>query len=194
MIIVSGNFYCNRIDFNLKYDLDFKTANNISYNIFDYMDFTDDIYKTLEKIIPKENYIAIHARLGDKYLEIKPSRETDTIPYCRYDDRNINNCNYENIIGEIIKNNPDKKIYLFSDNNNFKEQLKNKFNTLNILNNKIVNISCLYDIEDFDECMKNVIIEFLFIMKSYELHSLTYAGYSLISHLIGKNKFYKYWC
>jgi hypothetical protein len=187
-------FYCLNINFNLKNEIDFKNvvnpiSNCVKYDLFKYMNFTDDIYMDLDQQMPTKKYICIHARLGDKFLEVKP----DEFYSAPNDDRQLFNTNYTQTINSIINSisDPDILIYLFADNNNFKNQMKEKFPILNIFNNQIINISCKYNNDNYDQNLKNTIIEFLFLSRSSEIHVLSYSGFSYIAHYLGSNKIIK---
>ncbi len=184
--IVSNDFYSFGINMELSNSYDFSQSTDKYYNLFDYIDFNEEIYNIINSYI-SDDYISIHARLGDKYLEIKPSCE-----YCINDDRNINPDICIKNISDIIKKNPNKKIYFFSDNNKFKNDMKTLFNELIIFNNDIINISNYYQNIDYDYYLKNVIIEFMIIMKSSEIHALNHSGFTCISSYISKNKLFKY--
>ena len=187
--IIAPNFYGLDIDFELSDNINFFTINNYFTNLTDYFDFNKEIYNDLDLIINNQKYICIHARLGDKYLEIKPDSS-----YCTNDDRsNKNNDNYKEIINDIIEKNSDKKIYLLSDNNKFKQDLKSEYDVLNIFTKDIINISCNYSISNYNESLKFTIIEFLLMCKADTIYALTYSGFSQIAHLISENKIIKYW-
>lgn len=170
--IFPSNFYGYEIKFNLS---------NIPLNIFDYIDFTNDIHYEVNKIIPKYNFISIHIRLGDKYHEIKPSNGL----YCSTDDRNVNTIKCEDAIDNIMKLH-NETIYLFSDNNSFKQKIKTKFNKIQIFNNRIINTSSIYNINDYDDCLKNTIIEFIFLAKSKKIYGLSPSGFSDMARYIGQ--------
>ena len=86
---------------------DFSQSTDKYYNLFDYIDFDEEIYNIISSYI-SDDYISIHARLGDKYLEIKPSGE-----YCINDNRNINPDLCIKNISDIIKKTQIKKFIFF---------------------------------------------------------------------------------
>ena len=141
------------------------------YNFYDYINFSPEIYNYVYDLmdINKFNYISIHIRYGDKYVQ-------DSKDF--FDDDRIDKTkNYDDIIQKIIRNNKMNKIYFFCDNN----EIKNNY--------------CLkYSEEIIENTYKDTITEFLFIHLSNEIHSLTYSGFSLIAYLLRKkqNKFIKY--
>jgi len=189
LLIIGPNLYGLDIDFELADNINFFTINDYFNNLTDYFDFNKEIYDDLNLIINNIKYICIHARLGDKYLEIKPDSS-----YCTDDDRSDKKYNnYNEIINDIIEKNSDKKIYLLSDNNKFKQNLKSEYDVLNIFTKDIINISCNYSISNYDESLKFTIIEFLLMCKADTIYALTYSGFSQIAHLISENKIIKYW-
>ena len=186
LVISPKNLYNNNINF-LKY-IDSYQENVKKYSFFDYADFTSDIYKKLSIIIKQSKYICIHLRYGDKYLEIKRK--------CLVDDRNVNLNKINDIMNDIVKKN--KQVYFFCDNNIFKKQIALKYPQIKYFDIPCINISYnyfkVYPKEKYYECLENVIIEFLIIKNSIEIHSLTYSGFPLVAHLLNKeSKFYKYY-
>jgi hypothetical protein len=80
------------------------------------------------------NYICLHLRLGDKYLE------TDSeFVLCKEDAREYN----EEQIFKFIENNADKNILFFCDNRNFKLKIKNRYNKVIITDYEIGHTSLL---------------------------------------------------
>jgi len=189
LMIIGPNLYGLDIDFELADNINFFTINDYFTNLTDYFDFNKEIYNDLNLIIDNLKYICIHVRLGDKYLEIKPDSS-----YCTDDHRSDKKYNnYNEIINDIIEKNSDKKIYLLSDNNKFKQDLKSEYDVLNIFTKDIINISCNYSISNYDESLKFTIIEFLLMCKADTIYALTYSGFSQIAHLLSQNKIIKYW-
>lgn len=189
IVMIPCDFYTEvKINYELDYDYRFNSPNiSCGCNFFDYIKFTKTIYDLLKSVTPKEKYIAIHARLGDKFLETKP-----TSPYCHNDTRTIDMNNLDAVIANIIKSNFNKKIYLLADNNGFKNEIKKKYSDINIFNNEIINISCVYANSDYELGLKNTILEFLFMANAIEIHGLSYSGFSIISHILGKNTYVRY--
>ena len=68
-----------------------------------------------------QNYISIHLRLGDKFLE------TDKVfVLCKEDVRTYN----EEKLFELIEINYNKNILFFCDNNNYKLKIKTKYDKI----------------------------------------------------------------
>jgi hypothetical protein len=150
LILKPIDFYSFNINFELHNDIDFNNNIHKKYNIYDYFNFTDLIYERLNNY--NYNYNCIHIRMGDKFLEIKPSSS-----YCKNDNRNIN---IDNILSIINKININDHLYLFSDNNEIKKIIINKYKNINTFYNDIINISNDYNNAiNYNEALINVIFE-----------------------------------
>ena len=93
--------------------------------------YFDNIIKTnLQNILPSlpTNYISIHLRLGDKFLETDKK-----FVLCKRDTRKFS----EEKICKFIEDNNDKNIIFFCDNNNIKLKIKNKYKNIIISNSQI---------------------------------------------------------
>ncbi len=93
--------------------------------------YFDNIIKTnVEKILPSlpANYISIHLRLGDKFLETDKN-----FVICKTDTRKFS----EEKICKFIEVNNDKNIIFFCDNNDMKLKIKNKYKNIIISNSQI---------------------------------------------------------
>lgn len=190
IVIKPTDYYAYNINYDLLCDNDFKNMNpnNFTYDLKQYMSFTNEINDQLQLITPKNDYICIHVRLGDKYLEIAPHRG-----FIYWDDRNVQDD--EAKIRKIIASSSPTStpIYLLADNNAYKIKFKQQFEKLNIFTNQIFNISGSYNSPDYDEGIKQAIVEFLFLTNAKQIHALTYSGFSLISSLIGQVPLFKYY-
>lgn len=131
--------------------------------------FTNEIINEYNKIINNEQYISIHLRLGDKFLETD-----NNYVICKEDTRDYN----QNILENFIEINREKNIYFFCDNNNFKQILKNKYPYINITNFKIEHTSLLNTSE---EGTKNSIIEFCLLSYSSKIYWASYSGFSFMA-------------
>jgi len=111
------------------------------YNFYDYINFSPEIYNYVYNLmdISKFNYISIHIRYGDKYVQ-------DSKDFFA-DDRIDKTKNYDDIIQKIIQNNKMNKIYFFCDNNEIKNIYIKKYSELNILNNNTI-LHLSYDNND----------------------------------------------
>jgi hypothetical protein len=77
--------------------------------------FTEEVKNNAKHLLPLDNYISIHLRLGDKYLEIDNNNHLDEREY------------NETKLYEYIESNIDKKIVFFCDNQNYKQKIKEKY-------------------------------------------------------------------
>lgn len=119
--------------------------------------------------LKSKNYEVIHIRCGDDYLSnVKP---------------NLNNINYNFLISEFDKLNPNKKYLLISDNNYIKILLKNKYNFINILCHEITH-TCEFK-ENMIKQIENTVLDFYLISQSKNV-----MAYSVYQHGSGFSK----WC
>ena len=145
--------------------------NNILCHINEVFYFSDDIKNNIINIISINfnDYISVHLRLGDKYLE------TDTqYIQCKYDSRYYN----EEKLNNFIENNNDKNIIFFCDNNNYKLKIKNTYNYINITNSNIGHISL---VNTTDKQVLDGITEFYLMTKSKQIFYASSSGFSLIA-------------
>lgn len=139
--------------------------NAIISKLEDLFYFTDEIIINL----PKEKYISLHLRLGDKYLETDKN-----FIICKDDKRYYN----ESKLNKFIEENKDKNIYFFCDNYTFKKNIKQKYSYINIIDVKIGHTSLL---NTTNEQIKNSIIEFYIISKSEKIYWISWSGFSLMA-------------
>ena len=150
--------------------MNFSYVFNISLNEIFYFD--DIIKNNVNKIFPSlpNNYISIHLRLGDKFLETDDrmfsSCETDIRPFS------------EDKLYKFIEDNNDKNIVFFCDNNNYKLKIKNKYKNIITTNAKIghtaiVNIS--------NEQILDAITEFYLISNSTLIIGASRSGFSIMA-------------
>ena len=99
-------------------------------NIQDVFYFTDEVKINRDNLLPSNitNYISVHLRLGDKYLEID-----ERYIKCKDDQRNYS----EEAICKYIEGNSDKNIFFCCDNRAYKLKLKEKFANIIITNCEI---------------------------------------------------------
>ena len=95
--------------------------NKINIPFSDIFIFSKDAINNANRLLNINNYISIHVRLGDKFLETDPN-----FVVCKNDTRNYDQMTIDN----YINNNKDKNILLFSDNKAYKLTMKNKFNNI----------------------------------------------------------------
>ncbi len=150
---------------------------------YDYFDFTEKLTKIAESLIPKRDYSTVHIRLGDGYLENK----NRTHMWC-LDDKRLDGRNSDYYV-EIISKITDKPLMLFSDNNIFKKEIKEKVEDIIINDFDIIHTGHTYvDSTDFDKQLELTIVEFLLLVKSKKIHALTHSLFSIMAYLIGNNE------
>jgi len=115
------------------------------------------------------NYISIHLRLGDKYLET----EQEYI-MCINDIRTYN----EERLFQCIEENLDKNIIFFCDNNNYKLKIKNKYNNIIVTNCNIGHTSLG---NTTDKQILDAVTEFYLITNSEKVFSASFSGFSIIA-------------
>lgn len=134
--------------------------------------FTDEVKMKADLFIHNSNitnYISIHLRLGDKFLE------TD-VNYvrCPNDVRQYNETNLCN----VIEQNADKNIIFFCDNNTYKLKMKDKYKFIHITDYAIGHTS-LTNTTDLQ--VLNAITEFYLLTNSDHIYGASYSGFSFMA-------------
>jgi len=144
---------------------------NITLDIQDIFYFSDDVKINSLKILsePITDYISIHLRLGDMYLETDKS-----FIQCYTDTRVYNEENIFRFIESIC----DKNILFFCDNNSYKLKIKNKYNYIIITNIEIGHTS-FYNTSD--KHTLDAVTEFYLLTNSEKIYSASYSGFSIIA-------------
>jgi hypothetical protein len=149
------------------------SENNNGYciNISDVFYFSREVINNSQYIFPPyiTDYISIHLRLGDKFLEL----EKDLIQ-CTEDIRNFS----EENINKVIEENTDKYIFFCCDNNSFKQNLKEKYNNIIISNGEIGHTS--YTITSNKQIL-DTISEFYILTKSKKIFGASQSGFSIVA-------------
>lgn len=150
---------------------DYFNYDSININIQDVFEFTDEIKLNITNLLSQNitNYISIHLRLGDKYLETDKS-----FVLCTYDVRNYN----ETTLFKFIENNFDKNILFFCDNNSYKLKIKNKYNNVIITNCEIGHTSLS---NTTDKQVLNSVTEFYLMTNSEKIIAASESGFSIVS-------------
>jgi hypothetical protein len=153
----------------------FMYYNNVYYdyniNIKDVFYFTDEVKINCKKIFPFDitNYISIHLRLGDKFLETDKSYIA-----CKNDTRYFSDSN----IYKFIEDNYNKNIFFCCDNNNYKLKLKEKYTNINISNCDIGHTSLL---NTRKTQVLDSITEFYILTNSEMIFSASTSGFSIVA-------------
>ena len=145
--------------------------------------FDDIIKKNIKNIIPSlpTNYISIHLRLGDKFLE------TDKDFICCIDDTRPFS---EEKLYKLIEDNNDKNILFFSDNNNERLKIKNKYK--NIYKNIIITNSEICHTSLFNSTNKQIldtITDFYILCNSELIYGASNSGFSIIASKFNNIKY-----
>lgn len=156
---------------NNKYD------DNIHLNEIFYF---DDIVKTNVKNILSSlpiNYISIHLRLGDKFLETDKK-----YVLCKDDTRYFSS----EKLYKFIEDNNDKNIIFFCDNNSEKLKVKNKYNNIIISTSQIGHTSLS---NTTNKQILDSITDFYILSNSQLIYSASYSGFSKMASKFNNIKF-----
>lgn len=137
--------------------------------------FTDDVINNSKYLFPlyNTNYISIHLRLGDMYLE------TDThFIHCKEDARSFS----EEKLYTFITQNKNDTIFFCCDNNDFKMKLKEKFNNIFVTNCHIGHSSLSNTTE---KQILDALSEFYLLANSKVIFGASNSGFSKVA-----SKFY----
>jgi hypothetical protein len=158
--ILSPHWGYNRYNYNMP----LLPCNQVFY-------FSDTVRLNSKNLlsIDIKNYISIHLRLGDKYLETDKS-----FVYCKDDTRIYN----QQKLFKFIENNSDKNIIFFCDNNNYKLNIKNKYNNVIITSCNIGHTSLSNTTE---KQVLDAISEFYLMANSKKIYSASESGFSIIA-------------
>lgn len=119
------------------------------------------------------DYISLHIRLGDKFLETDKKSVI-----CVNDDR----CYRENIVLQFLENHKNQTILLFCDNKSYKEKLKEKYSNLLTTPVKVAHSSL---VNTTKEEIFDTIIEFYLLTKSKKIYTCTNSGFPYTASFYG---------
>ena len=154
-------------DFYSKWKSKMKFIEDIK-NIFYFDNAVLNNIMNITPLIPHE-YISLHLRLGDKFLET----DADYI-LCKDDVRNYS---FETIT-TFIEKNSDKNIIFMCDNNKFKTNIKEKYPNIIISQSQIghTSLSITSDRQILDS-----ITDFYILTNSKQIYSASFSGFSLLA-------------
>ena len=153
------------------YSTNYNKINSINFN--DVFYFTDEVKLNVKKLfLPISNYVSIHLRLGDKYLETEKS-----YIQCIDDVRNFS----DDVIYNCIETNCNENIFFCCDNNTYKLKLKEKYNNIIITNCDIGHTSLTNTTK---KQVLDSITEFYILANSKIIFAGSYSGFSLIASKI----------
>ena len=142
--------------------------------------YFDDIVKTNVKNILSPlpiNYISIHLRLGDKFLE------TDKKYVLAKGDRREF---FSEKLYKFIEGNNDKNIIFFCDNNSEKLKVKNKYNNIIITTSQIGHTSLS---NTTNKQILDSITDFYILSNSQLIYSASNSGFSKMASKFNNIKF-----
>jgi hypothetical protein len=157
--VVTPYMFYSSINYNYSIDI-----NQVFY-------FTDEVKINSKYLFPQDitNYISIHLRLGDKFLETNRK-----YVQCKEDTRDFS----EEKLHKIIEENYDKNIFFCCDNNNYKLKLKEKYNNIIITNCDIGHTSLS---NTTTKQVLDGITEFYILTNSKIIYSASYSGFSIVA-------------
>jgi len=138
-------------------------------NIQDVFYFSNEVLLNSYNLNSQSNYISIHLRLGDKFLE------TDQQFIQCYDDTRRYN---EDLLYSTIEENKDKTILFFCDNNEYKLKIKNKYDHVYITKSNIGHTAYYNTTENQT---LDAVIEFYLISQSKQIYAVSKSGFSIIA-------------
>jgi hypothetical protein len=155
------------------YSLFEKSSNKYNYSIGinDIFYFTEDVKINSHSLFSPHitNYISIHVRLGDKYLET--DRKYIEVPT---DTRYIS----EEHIHKYIEANTDQHIFFCADNNQFKLKLKEKYANIIITNCDIGHTSLS---NTTGNQVLDAVTEFYILTNSKSIFAGSVSGFSIVA-------------
>jgi len=146
-----------------------EVGNNYNFGISpsEVFEFSDSVKLNAKNYI--SNYISIHLRLGDKYLE------TDRqYILCTNDCREY----VESKLFECIESNLDKNIVFFCDNNSYRLKIKDKYKNIIITDCEIGHTGLL---NTTDKQTLDAVTEFYIISRSEKIYAVSRSGFSMVA-------------
>lgn len=144
---------------------------NYSININDVFYFTDKVKLNAASLFPQtvQDYVSIHLRLGDKYLETDQS-----FVLCTHDERQFS----EKSLYNLIEKNYNENIFFCCDNAAFKVKLQHKYN-------KLIMTTCQIGHSSLNNTTKHQVLdaisEFYILTNSKIIYSASQSGFSLVA-------------
>lgn len=135
-------------------------------------EFTDEVKDGCENF---KNYISIHLRLGDAYLELNKENIT-----CHGDTRKYNE---ELLIKCIEENKNNSDIIFFCDNKKYKETIKSKYDFIKITNYEIGHTGLN---NTPHEHILYAVRELYLLTKSYHIYIVSDSGFPLVASLFNR--------
>ena len=168
--IITSNSTKHVIKCHNMYGLDFSKT---SYYLGQLFTFSSQVIKKGNEIIGnRENFISLHVRKGDKYIEVEEHHKA--VPN---DSRDFD----ETQLIQFIASHQNENIMLFCDSKEYRSKLKNDFKYLIVSELDISHTS--YRITSAEQFF-NTIVEFYIISKSKKVYSAAKSGFPIFASII----------
>ena len=132
--------------------------------------FTKEVISHKSVIFPDiKEYITLHVRLGDKYLEMNKR-----FVNCKHDERSYD----ESELVRFIEENRDINILFCCDNNKYKHYIKDKYESIILVDSRVVHTG-LKNTTTKD--VLDTITEFYIMTNSEKIVAGSYSGFSLMA-------------
>jgi hypothetical protein len=155
---------------------------SVLYNVYNYdaitiqlqdiFTFSEQIHANYDRLFPKNlsDYVSLHLRLGDKYLETDKAFVVVTDDERYYD---------EGSLFQFIELNTHLNIIFFCDNNGCKQHLKSKYPSLIIIDAHVGHTSLFNTTE---EQIIDAVTEFYIMCNSSHIYSASsFSGFSIMA-------------
>jgi hypothetical protein len=138
--------------------------------IQDVFKFSKEVISNRSVILPDiKEYITLHVRLGDKYLETK-----QTFIKCKNDVRSYD----ESELIRFIEENRDVKIVFCCDNNNYKRYIKDKYESIILVDSEVAHTGLK---NTNTKQVLDTVTEFYIMTNSKKIVAGSRSGFSLIA-------------
>lgn len=142
--------------------------------------------------ISDNNYLSVHIRCGDKYIDPDNNNYTSIDSRINMEDNDIYN-KYNNSIQKFKNDyNIDIPIIIHSDSDLFKKNLLKINNEYKIIDIKVSHISEQIGLKDEDSFISTIAEFFILVNARIIFTPYTYSGFSHIASIIKKKKLYTY--
>lgn len=162
----------------------YKYAHLLDSNIkiSDVFYFSNEIIENSKIIFPPDitNYISIHLRLGDKFLEIPQN-----YIIVKDDERQFN----EENINKKIEEYKNETIFFCCDNNSFRNKIKERYNNIIITTGEIGHTS--FSITSKKQVL-DTITELYLLANSQKICAASHSGFSIIASLFNQIPFERF--
>ena len=164
--------YFNRVLINYPHNLEIEGG-----EIFEFTKKVKDNVNTILKFPITNNYISIHLRLGDKYLETDKK-----YIICKTDNRGFS----EEKLFKFIEDNYKKNILFFCDNNTYKSKIKGKYNKI-ILTTSDIGHTALFNTTNKQSL--DAVTDFYILSQSDQIVAASSSGFSVVAAKFKNTKF-----